>query len=74
MHQVGTAGLFGFTAAVHAVMAAFTLYRMRRRAAVPTAEKPHFVAVPRTAPTVFELDERGPEHHAAGEAAGGATR
>jgi MFS family permease len=74
MQQVGPAGLFGFTAAVHLAMAAFTLYRMRRRAAVPTAEKPHFVAVPRTAPTVFELDERGPEHHAAGEAAAGTPR
>jgi MFS family permease len=53
---VGHVYLFVYTAAVHLLLAGFTLYRIGRRAPPPVRES--FVSVPRTAPTVFMLDPR----------------
>lgn len=58
MATIGTDGLFAYTATVHAAMAVFTVIRMRRRDAPPPDAKDKFVGLPRTAPTVFELDPR----------------
>jgi hypothetical protein len=41
-------------------LAAFTLYRMRRRAAKAVAEQGEFVTVPQTTAVVAELDPRAP--------------
>jgi len=60
MGEIGPGGLFAFTATAHLGLAAFAVLRMRRRAAPPAAEKDQFVSVPRTSPTVFALDPRGP--------------
>jgi MFS family permease len=56
MAQAGSASLFGFTAGVHLLLAAFVAYRMRRRG--PPAGKAPFVAVPRTSPGLGALDPR----------------
>lgn len=58
MAGVGPAGLFGFTAAVHAAMAAYTLYRMRQRSAPAAEQKSSFVAMPPTAPVRCDIDPR----------------
>jgi MFS family permease len=59
MAQIGTDGLFLYTAAMHACLALFTLYRMTRRVPVNVADKEDFVSLPRTSPTVFAMDPRG---------------
>jgi MFS family permease len=56
MSRAGSASLFAFTAGVHLLLAAFVLYRTRRRAA-PEAKDP-FVAVPRTSTGLGTLDPR----------------
>jgi MFS family permease len=48
MRQLGDGGLFVFTAVIHTLFAAFTLYRLRQRAAPPTAEKPGYVDISRS--------------------------
>jgi len=58
MQAVGGAGLFVFTAAVHAVMALFTFYRMQRRAAPSADEKTGFVPMPAQAPRWADIDPR----------------
>jgi MFS family permease len=57
MQAAGAAGLFAFTAVMHATMALFTLYRMQRRAA--PAEKTGFVPMPVHAPRLADIDPRG---------------
>jgi len=61
MTAIGSEGLYMFTAAVHGLTAVYALYRLRRRRAIPTAEKEHFVPVPRTSATVYAIDPRSEE-------------
>lgn len=61
MSQMGPLGLFVATAVGHAVLAIFTLTRMRVRPAPAEQEKERFVGVPRTSPTLYALDPRGEE-------------
>jgi MFS family permease len=64
MEGLGIGGLFLYTAAAHVGFAAFTIYRITRRAAVPPAERdPYVVAAgrpSRTTPACIELDPRAP--------------
>jgi MFS family permease len=63
MDGLGVGGLFLYTAAVHASFAAFTVYRITRRAAVPPEERAPYVAggrPSRTTPVAVELDPRAP--------------
>jgi MFS family permease len=63
MDGLGVAGLFLYTAAVHAGFALFTVYRIGQRAAVPPAERDRYVAAgrpSRTTPVCIELDPRAP--------------
>jgi MFS family permease len=57
---LGPSGLFAFIAVVLLALAAFTLYRMRRRVAKPVADQGEFVTVPQTTAVVAELDPRAP--------------
>lgn len=59
---IGPGGLFGFTAVVHAAMAAYTLYRMRQRAAPAEDQKGTFVAMPPTAPVRSDIDPRAQDN------------
>ncbi|WP_436640410.1 MFS transporter [Microbaculum sp. FT89] len=52
--------LFALTAVAHAGLAALTVYRLTRRAAIPPEDREPFVPVPRTSPAVSELDPRVP--------------
>jgi MFS family permease len=58
MQAAGGSGLFAFTALVHAAMALFTVYRMRRRAAPLPQEKSGFVPMPAHAPRLADIDPR----------------
>lgn len=61
MKVLGPSGLYFYAAAVYAIMAAFTVYRMSRRAPVPEADQSAFVAQPQTSqssPLVTALDPR----------------
>ncbi len=61
MEAAGPGGLFGFGAAVYVVLAAFTLFRMTRRAPLPEDQQSDFVAMPQTSltsPNVAGLDPR----------------
>ncbi len=58
MQFLGASALFQYTAAVHAGLTLFGLYRMTQRTGPVHAEKPDYVSVPRTSPNVFELDPR----------------
>lgn len=59
MEATGPTGLFTFIAGVGAGTAAFTLWRMRQRAPVPTEAQSIFVPLPRTTPLAGALDPRG---------------
>jgi hypothetical protein len=64
MDGAGVGGLFVYTAAAHAGFAAFTVYRIGRRAPVPPEERAPYVAggrPSRTTPVAVELDPRAPE-------------
>src|SRR5690606_6011498 len=73
MEVMRPGGLFLYTAGFHLLLAAFAVYRMRRRATPPIEEKDRFVAVePRLSAQVFELDPRAePTGEADPEATGG---
>ncbi len=58
MGQLGPAGLFAFMAAMASALALFTLWRMLRRVARPTAEQTTFVTVPSTTGIAGALDPR----------------
>jgi MFS family permease len=62
---VGIAGLFAYTACVHALFALFVLYRMWRRAAPRPAERESFVSgsvgLERATPVAVALDPRAPD-------------
>lgn len=61
IETAGPVGLFGYTAVIHAAMALFTVYRMRRRAAPADDQKADFVAMPTTAPVQAKIDPRAEE-------------
>jgi MFS family permease len=58
MRTLGPSGLFLFSAGVHAAMALFAAYRMRRRKAAAADHSGTFVATPETVPTLTTLDPR----------------
>lgn len=58
MGPLGPSGLFVFVAAIATVMAAYTQWRMTRRAAKPAEEKSKFVPVPSTSAIAGALDPR----------------
>ena len=58
MGALGPQAFFGFIGMVAALIAAFVLYRMRARAALPKDQQREFVALPRMSPVVAELDPR----------------
>ena len=58
MERAGPMAMFGFTAAVHGGLLAYTLWRLKARAPVPPAEKADFVAVPKTTQAAIPLDPR----------------
>jgi MFS family permease len=74
--------IFVFTAIVHTALAGLTILRLRARLSVPAEDRERFVAVPRTSPTVVELnplvdhDETngGTDDTAPGGTPGGGTR
>ncbi len=55
MQLTGPLALFGYTAAIHALLLAFGLVRMAASKPVPTAQQEDFVPVPTTTPAVFEI-------------------
>jgi MFS family permease len=61
MVQLGTATLFAFVGAVNLVLAAFTLYRMGRRASTPAESRPGFVPLQPATQSASGLDPRAPE-------------
>jgi len=64
------ASLFFYTAAVHLLMAVFTIARITMVRAPSGEMHEHLVALPQMAsPNAFELDPRGPEHVVAHPAA-----
>jgi len=60
MDLAGHRAMFVYTAAVHLMMAVFTLYRTRQREAVAPADRDDFVIVPPSSPEVFAIDPRTP--------------
>lgn len=58
MAVAGPAGLFMLTSCAHVMLAAFTLLRIAVRPRRRGGERTGFVAVPRTSPTLYELDPR----------------
>jgi MFS family permease len=58
MAALGPSGLFYYVAVVAAALAGYALWRMTRRAAVPTDLAAPFVATPQTTPAAAELHPR----------------
>ncbi|HEX7076680.1 MAG TPA: MFS transporter [Hyphomicrobiaceae bacterium] len=58
MSEGGHGALFLHTAAAHLLIALVMLIRVKLRPKLPAEHKEGFVAVPKTTPTVFELDPR----------------
>ncbi len=58
MSQTGHGGLFLHSAMAHLLIAVVMLVRARLRPKLPAERKEGFVAVPKTTPTIFELDPR----------------
>jgi MFS family permease len=56
---LGPKSFFAYSAVVHFLTAAFTIYRMQMRAAVRAEEKEDFIPVPRASPEVITIDPRG---------------
>ncbi|HEY4134973.1 MAG TPA: MFS transporter [Alphaproteobacteria bacterium] len=61
MSLLGPSGLFVYTAAIHAIMLAFVLYRIRQRAPAAPEERGSFVPVPESSLAVVTLDPRTDE-------------
>lgn len=61
MTAFGPAALFGYTAAMHALLVLFGIYRTIRRGSVPIAEQEDFIVARPTTPAVFEFDPRSEE-------------
>ena len=58
MGYYGSGGLFMFTTVVHAALALFVIARLVLRPRAKQEDQTGFVAVPRTSPTLYELDPR----------------
>ncbi|ANU06461.1 MFS transporter [Paraurantiacibacter namhicola] len=58
MTAFGPSALFGYTAAMHAALVVFGLYRIARRRSVPASEQDGFIIARPTTPAVFEFDPR----------------
>jgi MFS family permease len=59
MELIGPQSLFAYTATIHILLVIFGIIRLSREPTYAIADQEHFVPVPRTVPTVFELDPRG---------------
>lgn len=58
MNLTTPAALFAYTALIHFGLFIFGIIRITRRAGVPLNEQRDYVSVPRTSPSVFEIDPR----------------
>lgn len=58
MEGIGYWGLFLYLSVILVLLAAFALFRMTRRPAVPVEEQAPYVAMPRTTPEAVHLDPR----------------
>lgn len=58
MSWTGPDAFFGFHSSVSLLLAAFVLFRMRRRAALPAREQEVFKPLPAVSPVALELDPR----------------
>ena len=58
MAHAGSGGLFLFTTLVHAALAVFAILRIAMRPRPAAEDRADFVPVPRTSPTLYELDPR----------------
>lgn len=58
MAYLGSGGLFLFTTCIHAGLAVFAILRTTVRPRPLAEDRTDFVAVPRTSPTLYELDPR----------------
>ena len=58
MAYLGSGGLFLFTTCIHAGLAVFVILRTTVRPRPAAEDRADFVAVPRTSPTLYELDPR----------------
>ena len=58
MDRYGSGGLFLFTTSVHSALALFTIVRIALSRRPTEEDRSGFVAVPRTSPTLYELDPR----------------
>jgi len=58
MGYFGGSGLFLFTTSVHVALALFVSVRLALRPRPTPDDRAGFVAVPRTSPTLYELDPR----------------
>ncbi len=62
MEFLGTSALFLYTSSIYAALTLFGLFRLTQRDAVREEDREDFVSVPRTSPTVFQMNP-----HAEGE-------
>ena len=58
MNAIGPQALFIHTAVVYGALTVFGLFRVVQRDAAPREDREAYVSVPRTSPTVFEMDPR----------------
>jgi MFS family permease len=59
MHFTSPSYMFAYTAAIHAALFVFGLYRLTRRDSLPVEDQEDFIpAGPRTTPVIFEIDPR----------------
>ena len=65
MNAFGPQALFIHTTVIYSALVVFGLYRILVRDAAPQKNREAYVSVPRTSPTVFEIDPRG-EHEEEG--------
>ena len=69
--RAGTAALFVYTAAIHAVLALFALWRIRvKGAAGGKYHEPYAPVMAHASPAALDLDPRGPESEPPAEAGG----
>ena len=61
MHLAGPTALFSFTGVIHVLLLAFGAYRLVLTDAIPADEQEDYVPVPKTSPSIFEIDPRGVE-------------
>lgn len=67
MNAFGPKALFIHTSAIYGALVVFGLFRIFVRDAAPQKNREAYVSVPRTSPTVFEIDPRGEHDEESGE-------